>query len=174
MNQAGGGTVKPVVSKKKASRKNKSLPGLLKKPVQTGGSWEAGKISEMIIDFARPLLEVDGGPSDIEALRNVILLANICWNVPILEQKNDPELARHLHLIDELPEPLRGLLRLMIRERKTRFGAIPFLVVATVRGTSLDDAVVQAEARMSPGPSWSRYTCAARRHGSLSSGWRNA
>lgn len=140
-----------MVSKKKTALKNNSPPGLLKKPIEPGGSWKAGKISEMIIDFARPLLEVEGGPPDIDALRNIILLANICWNVPILEQENDPELARHLHLIDEIPEPLQQLLRQMIRDRKTRFGAVPFLVFANVTGTSLDDAAVQAEARMSPG-----------------------
>lgn len=102
------------------------------------------------MDFARPLLEVEGGPPDIDALRSIILLANICWNAPILERKTDPDLARHLHLIDEIPEPLHGLLRQLIRDRKVRFGTVPFLVVATVKGTSLDDAVVRAEARMSP------------------------
>lgn len=127
------------------------MPGLLRKPIEPGGAWEAGKISEMIIDFARPILEADGGPPDIESLRNLILLANICWNVPVLESRKDPELERHLYLLDEIPEPVRGMLRQLIEDRKTRFGAVPFLVVATVKGTSLNEAVIRAEARMSPG-----------------------
>jgi hypothetical protein len=139
------------VSKRKKSSKSKPLPGLLRKPIEPGGPWEPGKISEMIIDFAGPLLEADGGPPDMESLRNLIMLANICWNVPVLEKRNDPELARHLHLFEQIPEPVQGMLRTLMHDRRTRFGAVPFLVVATVKGTSLDNAVIRAEARMPPG-----------------------
>jgi hypothetical protein len=38
----------------------------------------------MIIDFSRPIMEAEpGGPPDIEALRRMMSLAEICWNAPV-------------------------------------------------------------------------------------------
>jgi hypothetical protein len=47
--------------------------GLIKIPLEPGAKPEHGKVSEMILEFARPLMEFDpGGPPDIQAVRNTM------------------------------------------------------------------------------------------------------
>jgi hypothetical protein len=50
-----------------------------------GAAWAPGKISEMILEFAQPLLEADGGPPNIQAARNIMQMVMICWNLPVQE-----------------------------------------------------------------------------------------
>jgi hypothetical protein len=49
-----------------------------------------GKVSEMILEFAQPLMEFgEGGPPDIQTMRNIMMLAMVCWNLPIMESRTD-------------------------------------------------------------------------------------
>lgn len=118
---------------------------------EPGGPLQPGKISELIIEFAQPLVDL-APPRDIETLRRLIHLAVLCWNVPVLERTPTPELQAHLHLFDALPEPILRTLQQLRRDRVTRYGLVPFLITAEVRGTSLADAVVHAEARSAAHP----------------------
>jgi hypothetical protein len=126
-----------------------TVPGLLKRPDDLSSGWERGKVSELIIEFARPLMYAEpGGPGDIETLRQMMKFVVICWNLPMVEGKEGAEVKKHLRLFDELPPPIKKLVDGLMRDRKTKFGSIPFLVTVEVRGTTLDDAVIRAEARM--------------------------
>ena len=85
----------------RGSRRKKSLLPFAsiakkKKPVREGGvrpavSQEPGKISEMILDFAAPLLDVaPGGPANIEGLRAAMKIAMVCWNLPAYQDAKHP------------------------------------------------------------------------------------
>jgi len=129
------------------------MVGLVKIPLEPGSLPEPGKISEMIMEFAQPLMEWDqGGPPDIQAVRNVMMMAMVCWNVPIVRDKANTEAANAQRMFDtamsQMPEPLKSVLLAMTEDRKTRFGAVPFSVIVHVEGTSLDDLSIVAEARM--------------------------
>lgn len=50
-----------------------------------------GKISEMMLDFARPLLDVMGPPRTIDDLRKAFEIATVCWNLPTLEREQQAE-----------------------------------------------------------------------------------
>lgn len=50
-----------------------------------------GKISEMMLDFARPLLDLIGPPRNINDLRKAFELVTLCWNLPTLERQQDPQ-----------------------------------------------------------------------------------
>ncbi len=57
------------------------------------------KMSEVLLDFARPLLDA----VDDEGFKNVIIFAALCWNISFL-----PEREQHGHLrriVDELSKP---------------------------------------------------------------------
>lgn len=129
--------------------KTKRIKGLHK--MGDDGKWVPGKVSELIYDFARPLLDAMGPPRNIDDLRNAFTLATLCWNLPVFERTGNP---RHHELrqqfdaaLKSVPDPLALLLHQLVEDRTTKFAQIPFWVIAEVRGTSLDDATVHAEAR---------------------------
>jgi len=110
-----------------------------------------GKVSEMILDFARPLLDVMGSPGAIDDLRSAFELVTVCWNLPIFEreQRVDAKALRpHFDaMVAGSPKPLSSALLGLVEARTTAFAQVPFLVVVEVRGTSLDDCTVYVEAR---------------------------
>jgi hypothetical protein len=113
-----------------------------------------GKVSELVLDFAAPLLRLGpNGLPDIDALRSVLQLAEICWNLPVYERTDKAKHAEFKRgfdsVLQSVPAPIANLLRQLLHERTTRFGAIPFLVTVRVEGQSLDRANVIAEARVS-------------------------
>lgn len=118
-----------------------------------GGRPEPGKVSEMFLDFAQPLLEIDeAGPANVEALRSIVMIAMICWNLPVMEAQKAAESAATRGMFDtvmaQMPSPIRTVLNQLISERTTRFGEIPFFLNVFVKGTSLQTVRIVAEARM--------------------------
>lgn len=97
-----------------------------------------------------------GGARDIEDRRVAMTLASICWNLPVFERTKKPEYFELQEQFDaalaQSEEPVPSILRQLAEDRKTKFASIPFYVVVEVRGTSLDDCVVYAEARGDAGP----------------------
>jgi hypothetical protein len=114
--------------------------------------WETGKISELMLDFAAPLIELDpAGPPDVDAFRTIMMIATLCWNIPVYEARGNTKLVRDTREgLRQLPFVIQHIANAMIEDRKGRFGNIPFLVIASVSGTSLDNLKVRAEARMNP------------------------
>jgi hypothetical protein len=129
----------------------------IKLPLEPGGKPEPGKVSEMILEFAHPLLYADPeGPPSIEILRSAMMLVMICWNLPVYEAGGNPLRVQVKQALDTAiktaPEPIGAVLLQLIEDRKTKFAAVPFLVLIDVKGTTLENASIVAEARM-PGVS---------------------
>lgn len=64
------------------------MKGLIKIPLEPGCKPVPAKVSEVILEFAQPLMEFgEDGPPDIQTMRNIMMLAMVCWNVPIMESR---------------------------------------------------------------------------------------
>jgi hypothetical protein len=114
---------------------------------------ESTKVSEMLRDYAQPLLYADpAGPADVDTIRTVMSLAMICWNLPVYEAVGSPLYAQGVRTLDAImervPPAVASNLRRLLVDRKTKFGAMPFLTLVEVTGTTLENATITAEARM--------------------------
>jgi len=132
---------------------SKPTKGLIKIPLEPGSKPVPGKVSEMILEFAQPLMTLGpGGPPDIQTMRNIMMFAMVCWNLPIMEARKDVDGASTRKMFDDamarVPESLGRVLCKLIEDRKTRFATVPFYVTVQVEGTCLEDARVVAQARM--------------------------
>lgn len=121
-----------------------------------GAAWEPGKVSEMILEYAQPLLGLDGGSPNIGAARNAMQLVMLCWNLPVLEACGRLVAAGVREALQQalarMPERVQQASAALLRDRTTKFGGIPFLVLLRIEGTKLENARLVAEARM-PGAS---------------------
>jgi hypothetical protein len=109
-------------------------------------------VAALLRDFAAPLLYIDrGGPLNIDTLKTTIMLAMICWNVPVYEATQSPMYERGERTLNQIkaqvPERVTAALDQLIESRKTTFADRPFLVIAEVLGTHPNDASIVAEAR---------------------------
>lgn len=129
----------------------------LKLVTEPAGKPEPSKVSAVILAFAESLLFADpAGPPNIEAVRSTMQLAEMCWNLPVLERARSPLYPSAKKSFDEalasMPSLASQLLRQLIHDRKTKFAALPFAVSVQVKGNDLDDMKVAAEARMLQAP----------------------
>lgn len=113
---------------------------------------ESNVVSCVLRDFAAPLLYIDGcAPEDIDTLRTTIMLAMICWNVPVYEATRDPMYQRGERTLRQIkaqvPQRVGRTLDRLLERRKTQFADRPYLVIAEVLGTHPRDATIVAEAR---------------------------
>lgn len=119
-----------------------------------GGKWKQGKISELILDFARPLLDAMK-PTSVEDYNTAMMLATMCWNLPVIEKAGGEDAKKTRRLFDEridlLPHGVAKLVLQLVESRKTEFVQIPFYILAEARGTTLDNCRIHAEARQPPG-----------------------
>jgi hypothetical protein len=137
------------------------MKGLIKIPLEPGRKPVPGKVPEMILEFAQPLMEFgEGGPPDIQTMRNIMMLAMVCWNLPIMETRTDVDGPSTRRMFDDamarMPDALGRVLLELVEVRRTRFAMVPFYVTVQVEGTSLENARVVAEARM-PGVPTTRH-----------------
>ncbi len=107
--------------------------------------------SQLIQDFARPLLDALGEPHSTDDLGHALTLATLCWNLPIFERAQVPELEE-MRLgfeatLSSVPEPIAAVLRQLLDDRTTKYGAIPYFVLVEVHGETLADCTIHAEAR---------------------------
>lgn len=119
---------------------------------QSGGAASV-KVSETFFQFAQPLLQADPeGLGDLETLRSVVQLAEMCWNLPVLETARAPGHAAMREgfaaVLGKLPSGLAEPLQRLLTDRETIFGDVPFLISVRVEGDSLADARLVAAARM--------------------------
>jgi len=68
-------------------------------PLRPQQSFRPRKMSEVLMDFAQPLLDI----VDDAGFKNVIILASLCWNLSFLSEQ---EQQKHLKtIVDELSKP---------------------------------------------------------------------
>ena len=109
-------------------------------------------VAALLRDFAAPLLYVDKcGPLNMDTLRTTIMLAMICWNVPVYEASHSPMFERGERTLSQiraqLPRRVSKALDQLLESRTTTFADRPFLVIAEVLGSHPNDASIVAEAR---------------------------
>jgi hypothetical protein len=114
---------------------------------------DSEKVSEMLRDYAQPLLYADpAGPADIDTIRTAMSLAMICWNLPVYEAIGSPLYAQGVRTLDAIiarvPGAVASNLKRLIDDRKTKFGSLPFLALVEVTGTTPQNATIIAEARL--------------------------
>ena len=80
-----------------------------------------------------------------------MVLVDMCWNLPILEETDPAAHARVKHgfdsVVQDLPEPMAVQLRQLLTDRKGRYGSVPFLVQTRVQADATGRPQVFAEAR---------------------------
>lgn len=90
-------------------------------------------LSEVITAFAAPLLALDEkAAADPEVLSQLMVLVDMCWNLPLLET-SDPATHAKLkqgfdNIVKEVPQPVAEQLAALLADRKARFGGLAFLV----------------------------------------------
>ncbi len=108
--------------------------------------------STLLREFAEPLLYVDpAGPADIETMRTAMMLAMICWNLPVYEAMRSPLFEQGQRTLEEVsqrvPKAVALRLRKLLETRKASYETMPFLALVEVHGTTLKNATIAAEAR---------------------------
>jgi hypothetical protein len=90
-------------------------------------------ISSALFEFARPMMSTMPTPRKLAHVRAAMALAQLAWNLPLLERKGDPALAKAYREKTEAelatkPELARDLVAQMMKSRLTRFGSDERLV----------------------------------------------
>ena len=111
------------------------------------------EVSELLRDYAQPLLYADPeGPSDIETIRTAMMLAMICWNLPVYEATGSAlfEQGRRTlgKVMKSVPSVVAASLERLIEDRQTKFGEYAFLALVEVEGTTLENAKIVAQAKL--------------------------
>jgi hypothetical protein len=114
---------------------------------------QKASLSEVIMAFAAPLLELDAqAAADPDVLSQLMVLVDMCWNLPLLET-TDPATHAKLkqgfdNVVKEVPKPVADQLQQLLAERSTgRFAGLPFLVHTRVERDAQGKASIVAEAR---------------------------
>jgi hypothetical protein len=109
-------------------------------------------LSELMLEFASPLLALDkSGAADPDVLRQLMILVDMCWNLPVLE-RTDPAAYTKVRqgfdtIVSDLPGPLADQLHQLLDDRTERYGSVPFLVQTHVETDAAGKARLTAEAR---------------------------
>jgi hypothetical protein len=102
--------------------------------------------------FAAPLLALDEqAAADPDVLSHLMVLVDMCWNLPIL-QTSDPEAHAKLkqgfdNIVKEVPVQVAEQLSALQAARSARFGGLSFLVNTRVDTDAAGKALIIAEAR---------------------------
>jgi hypothetical protein len=92
------------------------------------------RISASLIEFAQPLLDALPQPPRMEQVRQIMQIATIAWNLPILEDEpggEGPDLRQLYERQMTLAPPFfRAIMDTLLRDRRTRWGHDPRLVAS--------------------------------------------
>lgn len=134
-----GSKLKRVKGLRKIDRKGKVVPG---------------KVSELMLDFAAPLIDALERPHSMDDLQRVFMAASVCWNLPVLERAGDPEQVKLRRMLDDamakMPAELSALFQQLIVDREKKYGHIPVLVNLRVEADGPEGFRLVAEAREAP------------------------
>jgi hypothetical protein len=86
---------------------------------------ELPNLSEVMLTFAKPLLETLPEKASTEQVRLALHYASIAWNAPVIGGDDAEVIAEALSVFDDLPEEFGPdafeILHGMVEERKTRY-----------------------------------------------------
>lgn len=90
-------------------------------------------ISSALFDFAKPMMDSMPTPRKLAHVRAAMALAQLAWNLPLLEKKGDPALAKSYREktnveLEKKPAAARELVAHMMKTRLARFGGDERLV----------------------------------------------
>jgi hypothetical protein len=109
-------------------------------------------LNDVIRAFAAPLLDLDPeAASEPDVLRQLMVLVDMCWNLPLLHA-SDPDSYAKLKqgfdsVVRDVPGPVAEKLGQLLEDRSGRFGSLAFLVQTSVDTDSTGQAHIVAEAR---------------------------
>jgi hypothetical protein len=113
---------------------------------------QTASLVEVINAFAAPLLALDAqAAADPDVLSQLMVLVDMCWNLPLLET-SDPATHAKLkqgfdNIVKEMPTPVAEQLSALLADRKARFGGLSFLVQTRVDTDAAGNARIVPEAR---------------------------
>jgi hypothetical protein len=122
--------------------------------MQTEDGLAPVKISEIMLEFAQPLLSPEsGGPRNIREVRIALRLATLCWNAPLYAACGDYTFTRAIErVLASASAEVSSRMRAMMADRQGRFAAAPFAVSADAVGTGVGTARISASAYLLPEP----------------------
>jgi len=109
--------------------------------------------SALMREYAEPLLYADpAGPADLDTMRTSMMLAMICWNLPVYQAVGHPLYEKGVQTLDKVmrsvPRSVASTLRLLLDQRKQSYADAPFLISVDVTGTTPKNALIVAHARL--------------------------
>lgn len=94
------------------------------------------KLSETLLQFAKPLLDTLSDPPPFEELRQLMVVVTVVWNLPLYEQRKSPKAisfrATFDTMLEQVPPEIAKILSTMLYSRLTTYANDPRLGFADV------------------------------------------
>jgi len=102
------------------------------------------KLSQRLIDFAKPLTEAFED-EEFETLKACLDVAALCWNAALFAERGDLTIEHRLaHILSISPPRVRLAIQKLLVDRVTRFGDVPWAVELLITKNSSGYASVTA------------------------------
>lgn len=110
------------------------------------------KLSETLLQFAKPLLDTLSDPPPFEELRQLMVVVTVVWNLPLYEQRKSPKAisfrATFDTMLEQVPPEIAKILSSMLYSRLTTYAKDPRLGFADVVQDARGRAQVVATAAL--------------------------
>lgn len=110
------------------------------------------KLSETLLQFAKPLLATLSDPPPFEELRQLMVVVTVVWNLPLYEQRKSPKAISFRATFDtmlaQVPPEIAEILSTMLYSRLTTYANDPRLGFAKVVSDGRGGAQVVATAML--------------------------
>jgi hypothetical protein len=125
------GTPAPLLCNEPMSRRSKRLTKKDRRAELRAQAEALPKLSETMLQFAKPLLDTLPGLPSIDELRQLMTIVTVVWNLPLYEQRKNPQAAAHRATFDlameKAPPPIAKILSNMLYSRLTTYAHDPRL-----------------------------------------------
>jgi uncharacterized protein YecA (UPF0149 family) len=115
--------------------------------VQDDQSVERTKFSDLLLEFARPLMNaMQREIRDADSMAKVLEMATMCWNAPEFARTGEPKpLAAMLQAIEDSSGPVQRGLRTMLESRVSgKYQQLPLLLRSDVEERENGELLVHA------------------------------
>ncbi|MEO5725847.1 MAG: hypothetical protein ABI134_16190 [Byssovorax sp.] len=110
------------------------------------------KLSDTLLQFAKPLLATLSDPPPIEELSQLMVVVTVVWNLPLYEQRKSPKAISFRSMFDtmlkQVPTEIAKILSAMLSSRLTTYALDPRLGFAEVVPDGRGGAQVVAKAML--------------------------